>query len=250
MKNTLSVAIATHNEEEFIEDCLKSVENLANEIVIYDAKSTDNTKKIIKKFKVKLIDGKNHEIFHINKQIAIDNCTQDWILQLDADEVVSDALAIEISKTINSNNTPNGYWLNRANYFLGRFLKKGGQYPDPTLRLYRRGKGKLPCQSVHEQAIVDGTTGHLKNNLLHYADKTFTRYLQRNNRYTSLIAKELINPNFIDYFVIKPILWFIKTYFRHKGFQDGFSGFVFSWYSSLRFPIAYIKYREGVQTRV
>lgn len=250
MKTTLSVAIATYNEEEFIQSCLDSVSKIAQEVVVYDAKSTDQTLTILKKNKVKIIQGDNHEIFHVNKQIAIDNCTQDWILQLDADEVVSPNLAKEIINTINSHPQHQGFWINRANYFLGRFLKKGGQYPDKTLRLYKRGKGKLPCFSVHEQAQVEGTTGFLQHDLLHYADKTFARYLLRNNRYTSLLSKELKNPGFFDYFVVKPTSWFLKTYFRHKGYQDGFPGFVFSWYSSLRFPIAYIKKREGAQNRV
>ncbi|MFA6518452.1 MAG: glycosyltransferase family 2 protein [Candidatus Shapirobacteria bacterium] len=251
-KPTISIAIATYNEADNIKQCLKAVVDWADEIVIYDAESIDDTVKIINTFpKTKLITGPNHPIFHINKQRAIDVCKSDWILQLDADEIVTPELKSEILTTISNNPSENGFWIDRKNYFLGRFLTKGGVYPDPTIRLYRRNKGKLPCKDVHEQARIIGSVGHLKSDLLHYADPSFQRYLMRNNRYTGLIATELesqkvpLNLFFgLNYFLLKPIINFFSTYFRHKGFADGFPGFIFSWYSSLRFPISFIKYWE------
>jgi hypothetical protein len=183
--------------------------------------------------------------------MAVDACKSDWILQLDADEVVTPELKTEIVNKINSNPPENGFWINRSNFFLGRFLTKGGIYPDPTIRLYRRGFSKLPCKNVHEQAEIDGQVGRLKSDLLHFSDPTFSRYLLRNDRYTALIAADLqknkvkINFwNFVRYFIIKPTHWFILAYFLHRGYVDGFPGFVFAWYSSLRFPIAYIKLSE------
>jgi glycosyltransferase involved in cell wall biosynthesis len=251
MKTTLSVAIATYNEAENISRCLKAVSGWVNEIVIYNATSTDDTVVKIKKFpKTKIITGVNHPMFHLNKQIAIDACQSDWILQLDADEVVTPELKEEILKTI-IDTKYNGFWINRQNFFLSRFLKKGGVYPDSTIRLYRRGFGKLPCKNVHEQAEIRGPIGNLNSDLLHYADPTLSRYLLRNDRYTSLLAKELKEQkvtinflNFLNYFICKPIYWFCLAYFRHRGYVDGFPGFVFAWYSSLRFPIAYIKLFE------
>jgi glycosyltransferase involved in cell wall biosynthesis len=251
-KPTISIAIATYNEADNIKRCLEAVIGWVDEIVIYDATSSDDTVKIIKTFsKVKLIFGPNNPMFHLNKQEAINACTSDWILQLDADEVVSNELKTEILDTVNSNPKENGFWINRKNYFLGQFLTKGGVYPDPTIRLYRRNKGKLPCKDVHEQAKITGSVGHLQADLLHYADPSFQRYLMRNNRYTSLIATELQSQKIplnlfsgFDYFIFKPVFNFLSTYFRHKGFVDGFPGFIFSWYSSLRFPISFIKYWE------
>ncbi|KKQ48551.1 MAG: Glycosyl transferase family 2 [Candidatus Shapirobacteria bacterium GW2011_GWE1_38_10] len=251
MKTTLSVAIATYNDGQFINKCLDSVSGIADEIVVYNAKSSDDTVAKLKKYsKVKIITGPNHPIFHINKQIAIDACKSDWILQLDADEVASPELKNEILKTI-VNTEFNGFWIKRKNYFLGKFLSKGGVYPDPTIRLYRRGFGKLPCKDVHEQAEVKGPVSTLTHDLLHFADKSFSRYLLRNDRYTTLLAQDFkaagvkINfINFLNYFIIKPIHWFFLAYFRHRGYVDSFPGFVFAWYSSLRFPIAYIKLFE------
>ena len=251
MKTTLSVAIATYNEAENIDRCLKAVADWVDEIVVYDGKSSDDTESKIKKFpKTKILTGINHPLFHINKQIAIDACKSDWILQLDADEVVTDELKDEILKTI-SDTKFNGFWIKRKNFFLGKFLTKGGVYPDPTIRLYRRGFAKLPCKNVHEQAEIKGPVGQLNCDLLHYADPNFSRYLLRNDRYTTLLAEDFKNAgvkinflNFLNYFIFKPCHWFCLAYFLHRGYVDGFQGFVFAWYSSLRFPIAYIKLFE------
>jgi len=251
MKTTISVAIATFNESDNIQRCLDAVSDWVDEIILVDGQSTDETVKIVKKYKnAKIISTDNKPMFHLNKQMAIDACASDWILQLDADEVVSPELRDEIITTIQDTNF-NGFWIKRKNYFLGKFLSKGGVYPDPTIRLYRRGFAHLPCQDVHEQAVVKGPVSTLNFDLLHFADPTFSRYLLRNDRYTSLIASDLkksgvkINClNFFNYFIIKPIYWFFLAYFRHRGYVDGFPGFVFAWYSSLRFPIAYIKLHE------
>ncbi len=244
----LSVVLAVYNEEENLKSCLDSVKDLANEIIIVDGGSTDKTIEIAKGFKAKVIETTNPAVFHINKNKAIDAATGDWILQLDADEQVSQELAEEIGKVISETTDINGYWIPRRNFFLGRFLTKGGQYPDYTLRLYKKGKGRLPAKDVHEQAEVEGKVGYLKNDLLHIRDKNFSIYLERFNRYTSLIADQLkdakvtVNPiSFLDYIFIKPLYWFLKVYFRNRAYVDGFPGFVFVLFSSLRFPIAYLK---------
>lgn len=248
-KQTISVVLATYNEEKNLPDCLESVKDFADEIVVVDGQSFDKTVEIAKKYNARVKITTNKPIFHINKQMAIDMSSKDWVLQLDADERVSKELKEEILETINSNRNSNGYWIPRKNWFLGRFLTKGGQYPDYTLRLYRNGKGKLPQLSVHEQAEVEGQVGYLKNPLIHIADPSFSRYIKRWNRYTNLIAKEIddkkigYNPVFaIKYVFVLPVWWFLLTYIRHKGFVDLWQGFVFSFFSSLRFPVAYIKY--------
>lgn len=248
--NKISVAIATFNEEENIGQCLETVKGWVDEIVVVDGNSSDKTTKIARKFTNKVITTDNKPIFHINKQMAIDACQSDWVLQLDADERVTPQLKDEILKATRDTEF-DGFWLPRRNLFLGRYLSKGGQYPDYTLRLYRKGKGRLPCKSVHEQAVVKGKTSFLKNDLLHIADPNFSRYLLRFDRYTTLIAEEMEQKGMglntlsgINYFFAKPLFWFFSTYFRHKGYADGFPGFVFSYFSALRFIVAYIKYWE------
>lgn len=252
----LSVVLAAFNEEENLPLCLDSVKSLADEIVIVDGSSTDKTVEIAKKHGAKVVVTKNLPNFHINKQKAIDLATKDWILQLDADERVSSELANEIrDKLAKSNLSENGYWIPRKNWFLGKFLMKGGQYPDYTLRLYRRGKGRLPQVHVHEQAIVTGQVGYLKNALVHYPYDDFSSYLVKWNRYNDLlttqIAERLKNKSSfkkigygIGYLMVKPAHWFLTTYIRHKGFMDLWPGFVFSFFSAIRFPISYLKYLQ------
>lgn len=243
----LSVVVATYNEADNIGRCLESVKDLAQEIVVVDGDSSDKTVEIAKGFKARVVVTDNPAIFHINKQKAIDLAQGDWILQLDADERVTPEFAFEIKKAITKKEFY-GYWIPRKNYFLGRYLTKGGAYPDYTLRLYRRGKGRLPQKGVHEQAVVEGKTAYLTEPLLHLADPTLSRYFLRNNRYTDLIAEELRqekrNPlvKAVLYLLVKPSYWFFMLYIRHKGFMDSWQGFVFAFLSGLRFPIGYIKY--------
>jgi len=252
MQIPLSVVLATYNEEENISDCLQSVRHLAAEIIVVDGSSKDKTREIAKKLGAKVFQVSNKPIFHLNKQLAVDKASGKWILQLDADEQISPELAREI-KTIISQKNPqfNGYYLPRKNFFLTRFLTKGGQYPDYVIRLFQNGQGKFPCQSVHEQIAIQGLVGYLHHPIIHWADRTFSRYLIRFNRYTSLDAELLfrqkIKPGIFlgfNYFIFKPIAWFLLTYFRHKGFVDGLPGFIFSLMSSLRFPIIYLKFWE------
>jgi len=255
----ISVAIATFNEETNIEKCLKSVIDWVDEVIIVDGNSIDKTVDIARKYTSKIIVTDNPEIFHINKMKAINICKNDWILQLDADEEVTDKLKEEILSKVgdplrdNGGNSINGYWIPRKNYFLGKFLSKGGQYPDFTMRLYKKSKGSLPCKSVHEQALIEGKTGYLTYPILHFPYPDFSHYLLHFNTYTDLFSKEIIKNNirfnfinYCEYFIFKPIFWFILLYFRHKGFQDGFPGFVFSIFSSLRYPVSYIKAWEKI----
>jgi glycosyltransferase involved in cell wall biosynthesis len=285
-KIKLSVAIAVFNEEENIERCLVSVKNIADEIIVVDGGSTDKTVKISKSFGAKVIETDNPAIFHINKNKAIDACQGNWILQLDADEVVSKELGLEIKKIIELSNDEislrnfdkkkqklfkkhqslleardgkfkeNGdivaFFVARKNFFLGRFLEYGGVYPDGVIRLFKRGKARLPAKDVHEQFEVNGRVSWLENDLLHFADPNFSRYLLRSNKYTSLFAKEIeenkIPLSFLNNFKYMFLLPFLKTFlmlFRHKGILDGFPGMVFALYSGLHIRSSYIKYWEG-----
>lgn len=282
--NKLSVALATFNEAENIERCLLAVKDIAHEMIVVDGDSSDKTREIAKKCGARVIKTTNKPMFHTNKQMALDAAKGDWILQLDADEVVSKPLAKEIQRTINLSEeqirhrrfSPKqaklfsrhqqlierrdgrshrddqetcGYFLPRRNFFINRFLHHGGVYPDGVIRLVKRGKAYFPQQSVHEQIVVDGRVAWLENDLLHYDSPTFAKYLHRANRYTSLTATKLsqqklsINPiTFIEYIIIKPIYTFTNMYIRHKGFLDGFPGFIFALFSGLHFSIAYMKY--------
>ena len=253
-RRSLSVVLATYNEEKNLSSCLDSIKDLADEIVIVDGSSSDKTVEIAKKYGAIIKITTNKPNFHINKQMAIDLATKDWILQLDGDEHISSELKDEIKEILEKDPKEfNGYWMPRKNWFLGRFLMKGGQYPDYTLRFYRKGKGHLPQKDVHEQAEVEGKVGYLKNALLHYPYKNFSHYLNKWNRYNILFAEQIKEEQSkknifqkifyaFGYLIAKPGHWFLTTYFRHKGFVDGWQGFTFSLFSALRFPVSYIKY--------
>jgi hypothetical protein len=124
---------------------------------------------------------------------------------------------------------------------------KGGQYPDYTIRLYKNGVAKFPCRDVHENVEIKGEISYLENPLLHYADPDFSRYLMRWDRYTSLEVERMAKDTklgLINYVIWKPKITFLMMYFRHKGFMDGFPGFVFALFSSIRFWVIYIKWKQ------
>ena len=255
----LSVALATYNEADNLARCLESIRQLADEIIVVDGSSSDQTRTIAKKFGARVFKVKNLPMFHTNKQLAVDKASGDWILQLDADEAVTPQLAHEIKRTINyplDARSSSAFYIPRKNFFLGRWLKKGGQYPDYVIRLFRQGKAIFPQRSVHEQLQVDGLVGYLKQPLLHYTAPTFSRYLTNANRYTSLTATNLSAQNvklnlfnLLNYLIIKPVTAFANLFFRHKGFVDGLPGFIFAFFSGLHWPIAYLKYWEAHESR-
>jgi len=252
----LSVALATYNEEKNIASCLEAVKGWVNEVVIVDGSSADNTREIAKKYKARVIKTANKPIFHINKQMAIDACHGNWILQLDADEIVDQSLKREILKIVEEGSEYDAFKIRRKNFFLGRWLSKGGQYPDEVIRFFRKGKAYLPCQSVHEQmAVPSGKIGQFFGYLLHYPYPNFAEYLVKFNRYTELTAEEYlkdkkIKPNFWHYLKQegRGTMAFLSRYLHHKGFQDGFPGLIFAFFSGLHYPVAFIKYWEKIKS--
>ncbi len=283
-KVRLSCTLATHNEEENIGRCLEAVRQLADEIVVVDGSSIDKTVEIAKKYGAKVIEIENPTIFHINKQKANDLAKGEWILQLDADEVVSKELANEIRRLVRTQNLESriqkipelfkrhqrlieerdgkvgtgnpddpvvAFFIPRRNYFLGRLLRYGGTYPDGVIRLFKKNKARLPCKDVHEQYEVEGRVGWLEHDLYHYDSPTFGRYLRKNNQYADLFADELEKKktrlnwvNAVYYMGWKPMMECMKLYFRHKGFLDGFQGLVWAWYSGMTWRTAYVMYWE------
>lgn len=247
----LSVVLATYNESANLKASLASIKDIATEIIVIDGQSSDDTRKIAKSFGAKVFVKPNPAIFHINKQIALEKAKFPWILQLDADEKVDKTLKSDIKKVISHSHDINGFYLKRKNFFLSRWLRKGGQYPDSVIRLVKNGKAHFPQKSVHEQIKVDGNTATLNGHLLHYTAPTLARYLENSNRYTSLTARKLQQQKVLfsgfswtKYLLLKPISTFLSLYFRHKGAFDGFPGFIFALFSGLHWPIAFMKYWE------
>ncbi len=252
-----SVVLTTHNEEANLKRCLIAVKNFSDEIIVVDGESTDGTVALAKSLGAKVISTTNKANFHINKQIAMDEAKGDLILQLDADEVVDEELANFIKRLISQNTSDikeSAWWIRRKNYFMGQFLKKGGQYPDPVIRLYKKGKAKLPQKDVHEQMVVDGEVGWAEGHLLHYGNPSFSDYLRKFNTYTSFKAQQLSDRgvkisflNSCNYLVFMPLSTFLSLYLRHKGFVDGVPGLVFALFSGFHHFVAYLKLWEMTQ---
>lgn len=248
-KITVSVALATYNEEKNLERCLNSVKGLADEIVIVDGGSSDRTVELARKYTDNVIVTDNPPIFHINKQKAIEKCHGEWIVQLDADEEIPSDLKEEILSVVQSENSVAGYYIARNNYFCGKLMRKGGMYPDYVIRLFRNGKGHFPCKSVHEQISITGEVGYLKHAMNHYPYPTFADYLKKADTYTNLTANEFEESKLpltaftaLYYTVLLPLKTFLNLYIRHKGFLDGWWGFVWALYSGLHHAQAFRKY--------
>jgi len=157
----------------------------------------------------------------------------------------------EIQKPSSESALPAGWWIKRKNWFLGRFLSKGGQYPDAVIRLYRKGLAKLPQKDVHEQMVVKGEVAWAKGHLLHYGNHNFSEYLRKFNTYTTFKSTQLkelgtkVNILTAAQFLIwKPVFTFLMIFFRHKGLLDGAAGFVFAIFSGLHHAVAYLKLWE------
>jgi glycosyltransferase involved in cell wall biosynthesis len=253
----LSVVLAIHNEEQNLDRCLSSVQSIADEIVIVDGGSTDNSVEIAQKFQAKITKTTNKMNFHINKQMAIDRAQGQLILQLDADEVLDSELIQYIAKlklnlnliSADTEDQPVAWYLKRKNLFLGRFLRKGGQYPDPVIRLFLKGRAYLPQKNVHEQMQVDGKLGEADGHLLHYSNPDLASYLRKARTYTEFAAHDLkknhyqLNlASFFQYFLVKPVVTFTSIFIRHKGFYDGWQGFLFALFSAAHHPVTLVKF--------
>lgn len=279
-KQTISVVLATFNEEKNIKDCLVSVKDWVDEMIIVDEQSTDKTREIAQNLGAKVYEEPHEQIFHITKNKAINKAKSTWILQLDADERITPKMKEEIVGILEGNyfgysgwisplksslnkivkifsepkkltRAASAYWLPRKNFFLTGYLKNTGQYPDPVIRLFQRGKAILPAKDVHEQMKVSGVTGWLKSDLDHYATPDFSRYLLRENRYSSLQARFYFEAGMkinlfrtINFLFLKPLGTFLNLFFRHRGFLDGYPGFIFSVYSGLHHAFSYMKLWE------
>jgi glycosyltransferase involved in cell wall biosynthesis len=260
----ISVVLATHNEEKNLSKCLESVTKLADEIIIADGESTDKTVEIAKKFGAKIIQTTNKANFHINKQMAMSEAKGKLVLQLDADEIVDETLEkfiLNLQEKITKTKSltdfqPKAWNLKRKNWFLGKFLTKGGQYPDPVIRLYINGFAHLPAKDVHEQMEVDGEVEFAQGHLLHYSNPTFNDYLRKFSAYTAFKAKQLKDAkvkinlgNTFQYLIFKPTITFLSLFIRHKGFVDGWAGFVFALFSGIYWQLSYIKLWELYESK-
>lgn len=247
---SIAVVIAAKNEEKDIKNCLDSVK-WVDEIVVVDDMSTDNTVNVAKEYTDKVYINDSKGDFHRNKNMAIEKASCEWILSLDADEVVPEALSDEIRQAVKSENIQ-GYYLNRRNYFLGKWVKGCDWYPDYIIRLFRKGVTQWPLE-IHDTPNIEdeARVGYLKNDYLHYSYKSMNQFLNKFVLYTTCLAREEVSKgtvitwkNFCLYFFVKPLYAFVRKYFIKGGFKDGFRGFFISFSSYMVLFVTYSKVWE------
>ena len=250
---TLSVVIAAKNEEDNIGKCLESVK-WVDEIIIVDDMSTDRTLEIYRQYTDKIFLNDSQGSFHKNKNLGIEKTTGDWIFSLDADEIISPELAEEIKQAIkNPGNI--GYYISRKNYFLGRWVKGCGWWPNWIIRLFKKGITRWPL-GVHDTPTIKqkDKVGYLRNPLIHHTYQSLNQYFEKFNLYTTNLSQQewergarINKKNFLSYFFFKSIFYFFRKYFLLREYKDGFRGFFISFSSALVIFTAYAKLWEKQQ---
>lgn len=236
----LSVTIITRNEEKNIARCLESVK-WADEIIILDTHSTDRTVEICRQFtdKVFSVDWNG---YGKQKNLCADRASNNWILNIDADEEIIAEGAKEIQSVLCSESKHPLYKIPRKNYFAQRWVRYGGWYPDRTARLYDKTQVSFTESQVHEKLVPEDNLGDLQTPIRHYSFSDMEDYVQRQNRYSTLYAREKVGQGFRAgwlHVVLRPPAAFIKKYFFQMGFRDGFLGLflalAFAFYTFLKY---------------
>jgi len=227
----ISAVISTYNSSEVLEDCLKSL-SFADEIVVVDHKSSDETLKIARKYTKHIYSQINNpQEIDLQKNYGFEKAKNDWILSIDADERVSQELAREIKDVANSDVGFSAYRIPRKNIIFNKWIEHSIWWPDYQLRLFKKGKGKYVDAKVHQNIEIDGTISELKNPLTHENYQSISQYLTKMDRYTENEANDYVSKNthFLWIDIIKmPTSDFLKTFFLQEGYKDGLHGLVLS----------------------
>ncbi|WP_300373774.1 glycosyltransferase family 2 protein [Methyloprofundus sp.] len=220
----LSIIIITKNESEHISRCLESV-LWADEIIILDSGSTDDTVAICKQY-TPLVYQTNWPGFGVQKQRALDKAQGDWVLSIDADEYLSEALKVEIQQAIQQE-AIQGFEIPRLSSYCGKSMKHGGWWPDRVLRLFQRSNGHFTAALVHEKIIITGKLGQLSEPLLHETYVNLEEVVSKVNTYSSLGAQELYKKgktSSLSSAILRGLWTFIRTYIIKSAFLDGPQG--------------------------
>ena len=251
-KVPVSVVVITKNEEKNIADCLKSVYGWAQEILVVDDESTDKTVVVASQFADKIFYRKM-DVEGVHRNWAYAQAKSEWVLSLDADEIVSDELKEEIALAVQSQGF-HAYSIPLKNYLGNYWVRYSGWYPAGKLRLFQKSRFKYEEVEVHPRVFLDGETGHLTKDIIHKGYPDIEHFLSSLNRQTTLEAKKWINTG--RQMSFGRALWrtldrFPRSFIGKKGYKDGFHGFVIAYFASLYQIISYFKYcemRKGHQT--
>jgi len=244
----LSVVILTKNDASRISRTLESVK-WADEIIVVDDESTDHTLDIVRKYTDRIFIRKM-DIEGRHRNWAYSQAKNAWVLSLDSDEIVSPQLKEEITRVLKNNPRENGFTIPRRNYIGDYWVKQGGWYPSPQLKLFRKDKFRYEEATVHPRAFMDEPCGHLRCDIIHYSYRDIEDFLGKLNNQTTREAKKWLaqgKPMRLVRFLWRSCDRFIRTYVGRKGYKDGFWGFVVAYFASLYQFISYLKYRELIR---
>lgn len=248
--NRISSITIVKNDESNIGNCIDSLKKCADEvIVLIDSSSSDRTLEIVKSISSIKYEVVQWQGFALTKQYAISLSSNDYILWLDSDEVLSDKLIIEINSLKEAKEFADAYSIPRKAIFIGKWIKHSGWYPGRVIRLFNKNNASFNDNKVHEglKFISNTIPVELKNDIIHYTDRNLVHYLNKLNTYTSLAAEELIvkgkTVSLLD-IIFRPFWIFIKMYLIKAGFLDGMHGFLLASYSSFYVFVKYTKLWE------
>jgi len=235
----ISAAIICYNELHNIGRCLAALE-FCDEIVVVDSGSTDGTRQLLQAHgKVRLLTRPFDTFIH-QKNFALDACRHDWVLSVDADEVVTPHLRREIAALDFS---AAGYLIGRRTFLGDQEIRHGTWVPDYNLRLFHRGHGRWGGSNPHERVVLDAPAVRLKHRLLHYSYRNREEFLARNEKYTRMMVQHVVARGRRAYFgepLVHAVGNFVKAYFLKQGFRDGAAGWFIAWHTA---RLSHLKYR-------
>jgi len=243
--STISAFIVCVNEEKHIRRCLESLK-WCNEIVVIDSGSTDRTIEICREYTANVIQ-RPWPGFVAQKSFGLSQCHGEWALNIDADEVVTPELRDQILAVMASPNALNGYYILRVVYYLGKFWRKGGWYPEYRLRLCRRSVTTWGGDDPHEKAIVSGATARLTAELLHYTYEDVSNQIRSLNSFATTAAETMWKKGrrtSLPQILFNPVGRFIKFYFIRKGYREGISGLLVAGIEAFYVYLKYVKLWE------
>jgi glycosyltransferase involved in cell wall biosynthesis len=240
----ITATIITLNEERNIARAIESL-RCCDEILIVDSGSVDRTVELAEKLGVKVVEA-GWLGYAAQKNWASEQAANDWILSLDADEALSEALEAEIWTLKKSGPRYDAYTMPRLARYLGKWILHSGWYPDRKIRLYHRAKAKWVGEFVHESVQASGRVGHLQSNILHFTCDSLSEHLRTLDRYTTLAAQEIAARGVkvpLYRVLLDPCWTFLRTYFVQRGFLDGHEGLVIAYMAAFYTFLKYSKAR-------
>lgn len=246
----ISATIITYNEERNIPRVIESL-RCCDEIVVVDSGSSDRTTEIAAKLGARVVEMPWRG-YAGQKNFASETATYDWILSLDADESLSEALEGEIWQIKKNGPAFDAYTMPRLAQYLGRWILHSGWYPDRKVRLFDRRRAKWVGGRVHESVVVEGRIGHLKSNILHFTCSSLSEHLKTMDRYTTLAAEQLVEERRKigwTQLVLDPPWTFLQSYVLKRGFLDGVEGLTIAYMAALYNFVKYVKARNMAPRR-